>query len=734
LKFQKLHPLNTLPEVRRLSAISKVHDSADVAQSIVFSEVCEQSLSDNVAVEVSTPVNVSVVTGQFDSADAVGAHSGQSDVFVEVSGQSDSVGIAVELSRFADTVTEVCEQTDAVGKSSGQSDAVDEVCAQSLSDDVDVGEVSEHSSSAEPAIKVLLANNRGGRRKWDKYNYCLYCMQPYPKLSQHFYARHITEPGVKEAFSFAKRSSERKLLLMKLTNQGDFAHNMKVLSTGRGVLIPFRRPTEVVPHTAYLPCDICYGMFKRERLWEHMRSCPLQISTRQHVRRVQSKSSLLLPDTVECSEQMKIRVLEKMNHDEISIPAKNDPLIMKFGTRLFSAVGHEEHTHGYISQKMRELARLLIKAREVVPSVQCLSQLMKPQHFCDDIKAVKCVCGFDEDSHAFRIPSLGLKLGHALKKCALLMKSQGLQSSDDIMVENAEKFIQLCEIEWPCHVSSHALRTLDQRRWNKPKRLPLASDVKLLKDHLQSKLDVNKEALEKTSDSRAWYDLAKVTLVMIMLFNRRRSGEVERIPLKAYELMSNTIDDDVFAHLSEWEKALCKSLNRMEIRGKRGRKVPVLLTNELSQCCRLLVEKRMCAGVCEDNQYLFACPVAGSKNPIRGAACLHTFVKQCSVSNPDDITSTNFRKQIATMSQVLSLRDNELDILADFMGHDVRVHRQYYRLPEDALQVAKVSKVLMAMERGDIAEYYGKNLDEITINAEGLYVDIIISDHFMLFL
>ena len=131
LKFQKLHPLNTLPEVRRLSAISKVHDSADVAQSIVFSEVCEQSLSDNVAVEVSTPVDVSVVTGQFDSADAVGAHSGQSDVFVEAS------GVAVELSGSADTVTEVCEPADVFGKSSGQSDAVDEVCEQSLSDNDD---------------------------------------------------------------------------------------------------------------------------------------------------------------------------------------------------------------------------------------------------------------------------------------------------------------------------------------------------------------------------------------------------------------------------------------------------------------------------------------------------------------------------------------------------------------------------------------------------------------------
>jgi len=71
------------------------------------------------------------------------------------------------------------------------------------------------------------------------------------------------------------------------------------------------------------------------------------------------------------------------------------------------------------------------------------------------------------------------------------------------------------------------------------------------------------------------------------------------------------------------------------------------------------------------------------------------------------------------MAQVLTLRENELDILAGFMGHDVRIHRNYYRLPEDALQVAKVSKVLLVIDRGEISKYYGKNLDEIDIPDEG---------------
>lgn len=74
---------------------------------------------------------------------------------------------------------------------------------------------------------------------------------------------------------------------------------------------------------------------------------------------------------------------------------------------------------------------------------------------------------------------------------------------------------------------------------------------------------------------------------------------------------------------------------------------------------------------------------------------------------------------MATMSKVLNLKDNEMDDLADFLGHDIRVHRQYYRLPEGTLQLAKISKVLMALEQGKLTDFKGKNLDEITMDPEG---------------
>ena len=65
------------------------------------------------------------------------------------------------------------------------------------------------------------------------------------------------------------------------------------------------------------------------------------------------------------------------------------------------------------------------------------------------------------------------------------------------------------------------------------------------------------------------------------------------------------------------------------------------------------------------------------------------------------------------MTQVLNLEEYELDGLAGFLGHDLAIHREYYRLPENTVQLAKVVKILMAVNRGvsEIAEGKGNRTE-----------------------
>lgn len=49
------------------------------------------------------------------------------------------------------------------------------------------------------------------------------------------------------------------------------------------------------------------------------------------------------------------------------------------------------------------------------------------------------------------------------------------------------------------------------------------------------------------------------------------------------------------------------------------------------------------------------------------------------------------------------------------MGHTVGVHKGSYRLPDDIYQTAKVSKLLMLMEKGASSQFKGKNIEDIPI-------------------
>ena len=148
---------------------------------------------------------------------------------------------------------------------------------------------------------------------------------------------------------------------------------------------------------------------------------------------------------------------------------------------------------------------------------------------------------------------------------------------------------------------------------------------------------------------------------------------------------------DIADSLSETEKFLCKTMSLVQIRGKKGRTVPVIITPDLIKVIDCLMKYREQAGVRHSNVYVFA--RLNNENAHRASDCLRLVASKCGAIKPTNLTSTRLRKHIASTSQILNLQKHELDLLAGFLGHDIRVHRNFYRLPQETLQLAKVSKI-----------------------------------------
>ena len=155
-------------------------------------------------------------------------------------------------------------------------------------------------------------------------------------------------------------------------------------------------------------------------------------------------------------------------------------------------------------------------------------------------------------------------------------------------------------------------------------------------------------------------------------------------------------------------------MDLLYIRGKRGNKVAVLLTKDIIKCIEVLISTRECIGVYPSNKYIFAVPTRNSQSYLRGNDCIAAVTSRCNLKNAAAIQSTKLRKYVATVSQILDLQDNEVEWLARHMGHDVNIHKEYYRLQDQTLELAKVSKLLLAFDEGNAGNFAGKKLDDIT--------------------
>jgi hypothetical protein len=57
--------------------------------------------------------------------------------------------------------------------------------------------------------------------------------------------------------------------------------------------------------------------------------------------------------------------------------------------------------------------------------------------------------------------------------------------------------------------------------------------------------------------------------------------------------------------------------------------------------------------------------------------------------------------------------ENEVQEVARHMGHELSVHKQFYRLQDDVIELAKIAKLLLAVESGKAHQFKGISMDDL---------------------
>lgn len=507
-------------------------------------------------------------------------------------------------------------------------------------------------------------------------------------FSRHLFRKHGKEESVQKILEQPKGDRKRKVMIDLLRKQGNFS------IIGENIMRPVQRPTskpiEDVTPTDYFPCKYCKGLYKKKSLRRHALTCYFNNENSKKKNFASEGQTMLAFTESRQAFLKKLRlhseVFNTMHADRISFNGKSDPIICQYAEDYLRK--HKRpHIKNAVSNKLRELGRLLIPLQDIY-KLNSMIEVLKPEHFDKVVYASRIISGYDEALRTFRAPSLALHMRTILlavcsaAKTLLLKKSSVLPVQDyQGTLKNVKGFRELVDANWKFEMGSLALKDLNEKQSANPQKLPITQDIIAFRNYTHNIADTSMVTLKSNpNDFLSYKKLTEATLALTIILNRKRTGDVQYIKLASYNQNSTSIaQEECLNSLQNSEKELAKHFKRIITTGKGSKSIPILFSKKVQEYIGTLLEvRKVTTFVPQENPFLFAL-TGSSFKWVDGSTTLRKYALKCGAKNPDTLTSSRLRKQIATVLQILNLNDTEMEQVATFMGHTRKTHEQFYR-------------------------------------------------------
>lgn len=553
-----------------------------------------------------------------------------------------------------------------------------------------------------------------------KKYFCMYCKKLFSKLALHLERVHHEEPLVKKFVMLPKGMylffnysgstelylsgcEERRKIIEIIRKEGSFQFNTDE-NHNIGDMIVSRRPTKHLVKTDrdYKTCPSCKGMYSKKSIRKHFPKCIPNWKKGDRFVTVMSKR-VRADIHKSASAVLRDVVFPLLREDEVTKIIRYDELVITYGNSLCTKY-RLTHLHKMIRSKLRLIGRFLIEMRKIDHLFTDFASIYYPEKFDNVIVAVNKTAKLNDKIQEYKSPATASQLGTTLKKCGKLLVTLCIKNRETTRKSTVEDFLKVLEEDFSSVVNKTVMENQLQFKRSKQIKLPTVQEVSKFNEYLDENCQKYFNALLKRFDFIVWKQLSSYTLISIQTFNRRRPGELERATIEDFKNSQNIENDDpaFLQSLPEDYQMNAKRYWRFEIRGKKARGVPVLLSKKLFECIQLILCNREKAGILPSNPYIFALP-GKSYIPLHLKACdlMRKFAKESGVDNHHLIRGTQLRKQLATQTSVLNLDENEVSDLANFLGHAEKVHRDHYRIPVVSREIGRVSKLLEMGVRSD---------------------------------
>lgn len=524
--------------------------------------------------------------------------------------------------------------------------------------------------------------------------------------NSQFYCYLSTIAGSKERRAI--QDSLRKI------GQTNFNKNAKL---NNKQLIPSRRPNAKHKRTAadQVTCPYCYGSYAKSGINFHIKKkCPqkpIEDERTEGERVVSALTSSVERRYHENACPALQKVFDKCRNDDIIRCVRFDWLATVYGNKLTAKYNKPRHRK-MIQNRMRLIGRVQCALKNIEPEVTELAKLFVPKHYDRVVDAIKAVARVDEVRNEFVAPATASSAVTAIRQIGEMLLVEYIKKDDPENQRITRDFLTVMNSDM--HISINKMVNETQSRMARQRTviLPSSDDVKCLAQYLESERTACFKELSQSYIFKNWKRLNELTMVTIIVFNRRRVGDTQNILDEDFECKEviNNDTNELLSSLPKHSKQIAEQFSRMKVRGKKNRTVPVLLKAEVSDCLKLLISHREEAGVSPLNNFLFGLPSKiDTYQVVDAGRILKKFAVASGAKNPSLMTATNSRKHLATICVTLQLNDTSVADVAEFMGHAEKVHREHYRQNPIERQIVQMSQVLEAAQGNLIA----KNQDEI---------------------
>lgn len=231
---------------------------------------------------------------------------------------------------------------------------------------------------------------------------------------------------------------------------------------------------------------------------------------------------------------LKNTIFPILRDDLVTRSIRYDQLLITYGNKLTIKYKHL-HQHDMIRSRLRLLGRFWLEMKKLNKDLEQFSSIYDAMYYDNCIKAIQEVAQLNKDTNTYKAPATASNLGTLLKQVGNLFITECIKIHDYERKEKAENFLKILQEDYTTSVNKVVEETQSQKRRQKKIILPNIDDIKKLYNYLHQKRKIAYDQLKEGFVYTAWLDLAKSTLILLQLFNRRRAGEIERVLVEDFQ-------------------------------------------------------------------------------------------------------------------------------------------------------------------------------------------------------